>query len=508
MVATGPAADASQAPVAPRVTVTSATPAGVTTPKLIIKSEDPKAHLNGGDIFAGVKYDLGPPPNGSATGADIVDNQGRQIYFAPAASGTHVTDVKAQMYKGQRVLTFWQGGAGFNNPGVGAGDDYIYNQHYKLIRTIHAHGSESGTPLMADQHEFLLTPGNSAIIVAYAEKKINANPYRPSGDTVDRSKQVTFDCVIQEINLDTAQVVFEWHSLNHVSPGRSHQPLPGDSGTPGDASAPWDYFHINSVKVDSDHNLIVSGRHTWAFYKINRHTGATMWQVQTGLTNGGKYTTGAQSNFKIGPGAAFSWQHDPEPLGNNEYRIFDNNSNQAFPPPFAPAHVLTLKLNMANHTATNLGHINFNGSKVAGSQGNSQQLSASHVFVGWGAGGDITEVNAQRQQIFDAAFQGNGFNTYRAYKSDWVGTPTASPTVTMNTVNGNKQMDVVWNGANTVANWRILGGSNPQNMAQIAVTKWNGLDTAFRLSSYPAFVKAVALNPSGKVLGRTAAMHS
>ena len=62
---------------------------------------------------------------------------------------------------------------------------------------------------------------------------------------------------------------------------------------------------------------------------------------------------------------------------------------------------------------------------IAGSQGNSQQLSASHVFVGWGAGGDITEVNAQRQQIFDAAFQGNGFNTYRAYKSDWVGTPTA-----------------------------------------------------------------------------------
>jgi hypothetical protein len=517
VVAAGPAADASQTHAAPRVTVTPVAPAAVTTPTLNIKSEDPSAHLANGDIFAGVKYDLGAPPSGSAIGPDIVDDHGRQIYFAqsptspaPGSTGAQrATDVKAQMYRGQRVLTFWQGGTGFGNPGIGAGSDYIYNQHYKLIRTVHAHNSEGGQPLQADQHEFLLTPGGTAIIVAYGETTTNANPYRPSGDTVNRRHQAVFDCVIQEINLDTSKVVFEWHSLNHISPARSHQPLPGDSGTPGNASTGWDYFHINSVKIDSDFNLIVSGRHTWAFYKINRHTGATMWQVQTGLTNSGKYTTGAQSTFKIGSGAAFAWQHDPEPLGNNEYRIFDNNSNQAFPPPFQPAHVLTLKLNMANHTATNVQHINYSGgSMIAGSQGNSQQLSASHILIGWGAGGDITEVNAQRQQIFDAAFQGNGFNTYRAYKSEWVGTPSAPPTISMHTVNGKKQVDAVWNGANTVANWRILGGSNTKNMSTLVTTRWNGLDTAFRLSSYPAYVKAVALSASGKVLARTAATHT
>ncbi len=99
--------------------------------------------------------------------------------------------------------------------------------------------------------------------------------------------------------------------------------------------------------------------------------------------------------------------------------------------------MLTLKLDMAHHTATNLGHINYSpGGLVAGSQGNNQQLSASHVFIGWGAGGDITEVNAARQQIFDADFEGNGFNTYRAYKSVWVGTPSSPPTVSVSTVNG------------------------------------------------------------------------
>jgi hypothetical protein len=45
-------------------------------------------------------------------------------------------------------------------------------------------------------------------------------------------------------------------------------------------------------------------------------------------------------------------------------------------------------------------------------------------------------------------------------------------------------------------------------MASVGSTAWNGLDTAFRLSTYRAYVKAVALSSSGKVLGRTAATHT
>ena len=104
---------------------------------------------------------------------------------------------------------------------------------------------------MADQHEFLLTPGNSAIIVAYAEKTINANAYRPSGDTVDRRHQVAFDCIIQEINLDTAQVVLRVAQPQARQPGPEPPALAGRLGTPGNASTPWDYFHINAVQAST-----------------------------------------------------------------------------------------------------------------------------------------------------------------------------------------------------------------------------------------------------------------
>ena len=91
--------------------------------------------------------------------------------------------------------------------------------------------------------------------------------------------------------------------------------------------------HQRRASIDSDHNLIVSARHTWAIYKINRHHGNDHVAGADRPDHRRKYTTGAQSNFKIGKGAAFAWQHDPEPLGNNEYRIFDNNWNQVSPPP-------------------------------------------------------------------------------------------------------------------------------------------------------------------------------
>ncbi len=120
VVAAGPAADAAKTHAAPHVTITSASPAEVNTPTLVIKHRDPNAHLASGDIFAGPKFDLGTPPAGSAIGPDIVDDHGRQIYFKNSKAGDRATDVREQMYNGQPVLTYWLGHSDVN-PGVGAG---------------------------------------------------------------------------------------------------------------------------------------------------------------------------------------------------------------------------------------------------------------------------------------------------------------------------------------------------------------------------------------------------
>lgn len=494
-MAAGPSADATQTAAAARTTVTGARPAAVNTPRMTVKSRDLKARLASGYIFVGPKFDFGAPPKNYTIGPEIADTQGRPIYFQNSKPGDRATDVREQTYRGQPVFTFWLGHTGAN-PGIGEGNDHILNSHYKTIRIVHGHGTLDGKPIYADQHEFLLTPGGTALITCYALTRINATKWGGAAN------QLMYDSIAEEINLTTGKMVLEWRALTHVSPGRSMLPPPKDAHGNPDANTPWDYFHINAIKVDTDHNLIISGRHTWAIYKVNRHHGNIMWQLQSG-----NHTTGPASNFTIGKGAAFSWQHDPEPLGNNEYRLFDNSWNQVMPHK-EPAHVLTLKLDLVHHTATNLGHVNYAGPTMyAGSQGNSQQLASGHVFVGWGAGGDFTEINASRQQIWDASFS-TGYNSYRAYKSDWVGTPSYPPSISMHTVRGTKQADAVWNGASTVARWRILSGPSPSRLASVGSIAWNGLDTAFRLSPWRAYVRAVALDARGRVLGRTAAVHT
>jgi hypothetical protein len=52
---------------------------------------------------------------------------------------------------------------------------------------------------------------------------------------------------------------------------------------------------MNSVALAPDGDLIVSSRNTWTIYKIVRPGGAVRWRL------GGK-----KSDFKVGPGAAFS----------------------------------------------------------------------------------------------------------------------------------------------------------------------------------------------------------
>src|SRR6266542_1348901 len=122
--------------------------------------------------------------------------------------------------------------------------------------------------------------------------RYHAVPYDLSsvGGPVDGK---VFDGIVQEIDVATGRVLFEWHSLDHVPLTDSYQPLPSSPG------APWDYFHINSINLDSDQNLLISARHTWAIYKIDRRTGDVIWRL------GGK-----ESDFALGPGAAFAWQHD------------------------------------------------------------------------------------------------------------------------------------------------------------------------------------------------------
>ena len=424
-------------------------------------------NLGPGLIVLGAK-NRSPGP-GEQAGPLIVDDLGRPVWFRPLPPGQVASDVRVQRYQGRPVLTWWQGTT-LGGAGHGQGEGVIADSSYHVIAHVHA-----GHGYFADQHTFLLTPQNTALIEAYhlTHADLSAAGGSPDGEV--------YDAVVQEIDLATGRVIFEWHSLDHVPVADSYQPAPRN------ANAPYDYFHINSVGLSADGNLLISSRHTWTVYEVDRHTGRIIWRL------GGKH-----SDFKLGPGARFAWQHNPMPQGSDELRIFDNESNGR---PVEPvSRVITLRLDRARRTATLVRSIEHPARLSAPSQGNSELLPGGDLFVGWGRLGRYSEFGPNGKLVLDAVFP-PGYDTYRAYRFPWTGHPSTGPLAAARRQGPRTTVDAFWNGATGVARWDVLAGSAPSSLRQVASVPWNGLDTVARVRSRAAWVAVVAEDGAGHPIG-------
>jgi hypothetical protein len=384
------------APVALGATTSLAAAAPTAPPPVSILTSS--GSVGNGDFFISPFGDASTYANGP----EILDSHGNVVWFKAVPAGEEASDFRTQTYRGQPVLTWWQGtGLG----GLATGTDYIYNSHYQQIATVNA-----GNGLSADGHEFLITPWNTALILSYTTATANLT-------SIDGpANQTVIDGVVQEIDIATGKVLFQWNSADHVPYSQSEQPLPAS------ASTPWDWFHINAIKLDTNGNFLVDARDTWTTYEVNPRSGNIVWQL------GGK-----DSSFKLqaapgqtlnNAGEIFAWQHDPEALGNDTYTFFDNesagaaNTGVGSTAELGVSRAITVKLNEWNHTATLVKSDNQPEGLIAPSQGNAQTTDAGNLVVGWGSLPYFSEFSPSGQLIFNAEFP-TGVNTYRAYLQPW-----------------------------------------------------------------------------------------
>ncbi len=275
----------------------------------------PGAQTATGDVF------LAPYSGIGQYGPMILDEHGGLIWFkALSPAGTRAADFRVQQYEGRPVLTWWQDplivGA------VRTAGEVIANSAYETIADIRA-----GNGYQPDLHEFQITPQGTGLITVF--DAIDCNLASIGGP---RDGAVA-DTLLQEIDLKTGLVMYEWHSLDHVPLQNSY-----NSAAPTSLSEPFDYFHINSIDVEQDGDLLVSSRNTWAAYDVDPKTGQVRWEL------GGRH-----SSFKLGPGAATAWQHDARQQPNGAITFFDNG---AFPQVHTQSRAIELALNQATMTAT------------------------------------------------------------------------------------------------------------------------------------------------------------
>jgi Arylsulfotransferase (ASST) len=389
------AATLTVAPVATAAVPAVATTAPAAPPPVTILAGH--ASRADGDIFVAPFGDQ----SAYANGPEILSPAGQVLWFHAVPAGQEAADFRPQVYDGKPVLTWWQGtGLG----GLSAGTDYIYNDHYQQIATVSA-----GNGYSADGHEFLITPWNTALILAYTTATANLTSIGGPAD------QTVIDGIVQEINIKTGKVLFQWNSADHVPYSQSEQPLPAS------ASTPWDWFHINAVHLARDGSLLVDARDTWTTYDVSLRTGHIRWRL------GGK-----DSSFSevAGPGQAldsageiFAWQHDPEQVGPDTFTFFDNDS--AGTPLLPYSRAVTVRLNFRTKVATLTRSVSQPEDLSAASQGDAQTTRNHDLFVGWGALPYFSEFSPGGRLLFNAEFPA-GVNTYRAYQAPWPGSRRAT----------------------------------------------------------------------------------
>ncbi len=413
------------------------------------------------------------------SGPMIIAPDGRLVWFKHVRGGAFT--FRAQQYEGKPVLTWWQGDV---RRGFGYGEGVIYDQNYKQIATV-----KTGKGQRADLHEFVITPQNTALLIAYKPVRGDLRGVRGG-----KKNDLVMDNVVQEVDIKTGKVLLDWHTFGSIAPSESYH------ANPKDPAVPYDYAHLNSVEVDSGGNLLVSARATHAVYRINRQTGELMDRI------GGK-----KSDYKMGRGARTAWQHDARLISPTQISLYDNNAvKRTTPISRHQSRGVLLDVDEQNKTVTLARQIRHPDRILqAASQGNMQVLPNGNRFFGWGGSVPyFTEVDPQGKAVLEGKYVKKGIDSYRAWRSPWVGVPTDRPAVAAKRSGAATVVSMSWNGATEVKTWRIKSGPTATGTAPLATVPWSGFETSMRTATTQPFVQVEALNAAGEVIGTSAAVRA
>jgi hypothetical protein len=345
----------------------------------------------------------------------------------------------------------------------------IVDQSYREIARFSA-----GHKLRPDFHEFLLTPEGTAFVTAY--DPVTADLSKAGGPKRGRA----YDSVVQELDFSTGRVLFEWRSLKEVGVDESYQTQ---------RASPFDYFHVNSIGFDDDGHLLISARNTWTIYKVHRRRGRVIWRL------GGK-----KSDFAMGRGTSFAFQHDARSHDRGRLiSLFDNGPHPKTKP---QSRALVLELDTKRMRASLARQLVHAPPLFARVTGNAQILPNGEMVVCWGSSGYFTHYDADGTALFDARLPKGGQN-YRVFRLPWVGRPSAPPKLAARSTATGDDLYASWNGATEVTHWRLRVGKRPGGLQTGLTIPKQGFETIMRAPRGTRYASVVALDRSGKALGES-----
>ncbi len=416
------------------------------------------------------------PQDEAVAGAVIMDDAGEPVWIQPASSA--IMDFRVQQYRGEPVLTYWEGevvqGHGMAGSGV-----KVLNPEYSTVSTVDF--PQSGFP--TDLHETEMADGTSMLLLSYVP--VPADTSALGGPVAGW----VLDCVVQQIDIASGATLFEWKCLDHLDLAETFVTSGSDGGRDGSsAEKAFCPFHINTLQI-LDGRLLIGARHTHALYCVDLANGQILWRLN-----------GKRSDFAMGPGAPFAWQHHARWRDGQTLSLFDNAS---LSDDGTVSRGVLLTVDETAKTAELQKSFSYAGHWGA-AEGGMTLLPNGNALVSWGTGEAVTEFTPDGTPVLEIS---GGGATYRAYRAEWVGRPTTRPAVAVRPwpvaeAGAEPAMEVFasWNGATEVTSWRVLTGGAADSLALAASFRRSGFESS---ASVPqaGFVQLEALDAAGKVLG-------
>ncbi|KZV70667.1 hypothetical protein PENSPDRAFT_752335 [Peniophora sp. CONT] len=426
---------------------------------------------------------VGLPTDVPTPGSTIYDRNGSHVWIGGPQFG--LANLQLQEYAGKPVLTFW---IGASVDGHGAGSCYIVDDTYSVIAKIDAVGGEG-----ADLHECNIPKDTNTTAMITVYNNISPFDLTPVGGPENGT---LIDCWIQEIEIETGAVLFNWSMFEHVSPFDSY----AAAGDGEDSADLWDAYHMNSIDKGADGSYLISVRHLSTIFKIDKD-GSIVWRM------GGKH-----SNFTIGDGAQFGFQHHARfnPEDNGYISLFDDTASEFNVSTASDAHGLYLSYDTSTWTtAAHTRYFSAPFKNYSTSQGSFQHFSDGSGVVGWGSNPWVTEHDSDGSVTFslslgDGSLSNGPVSSYRAFKAaagSWVGNPITPPALALQ----NNTAYFSWNGKTAVRSWDVIGDGDQL----IKAVDRAGFETSLSLESANATVVAVvAKDKEGMALGRSATVFA
>ncbi|KAK5656723.1 hypothetical protein OQA88_4271 [Cercophora sp. LCS_1] len=432
-------------------------------------------------------------------GPYIFRDNGDLVWSGYGLYSIWTTNFQAGRWKGKDVLFSFEGD---HNAGYGHGHGHItfLDQRYETIRELRA-----GNHKLVDKHEFHIVNEETGLIEVYQPVPRDLSAYGGSPE-----QQWIVNAIIQELDIATGKLLFEWSSLDHISPDEAILPLnPGQAGSGYNSSDAWDYFHINSVDKDASGNYLISARDACAIVKINGTDGSIIWRLN-----------GKRSDFTIPDNAKFCFQHHARWLSQDSTNgieiisLYDNAAHGSEHGTGREVHTADqssgkiLRLDTNKWTAELVqGYYPPKGYKLLSkSQGSTQVLPSGNVLVNWGSEGAVTEYTQDGTPVFHAwvesGYLGLGVENYRAFKFNWTGLPNEEIAVAaLEGGDGETTVYASWNGDTETSVWRFYEVTDRfGSRAFLGEVERTGFETKLVVKGRVGRVEAEAVDEKGRVL--------